>query len=411
MSTFRLQRTAVALALFASMLTSLAQPAPLPRVVQGLPGSVQPTAPGYRAGQALPTLTLKAPIPGVRKIEYLSNGFIEVAHVLITLPTGDSRDAAALLTAQRAVAATWLARSTLSEVDVSVYGAGSYAGFGGPPPIMTASVPATRQTEFAGLTVRTLSGYDRAWLARATQPIRIAPAEAYEGPETGPTYVGSARQALAQQRAQRLSGLRGSRTDGSVFYQGDPGIRQIALTFDDGVHPLYEPLILDALKRSGARATFFIVGRNALAYPYFVRDIVAQGHEVANHTYHHVRLPSLTAATIRDELTSTDVLLTGLTGQDIRFFRPPGGRFSGKVLDIARSEGLVTAMWTDDPGDFNNIGQAVVEHSLLNHLRPGGIVLLHENVPDTIRIMGDFVNDARAGRYQLVTLAELARPK
>jgi len=389
----------------------LAAPAPIPTVKQALPGSIQPIPPGYRKGTDLPTLTLTPPVPGVQKVEYLSNGFIEVAHVLVLVPASRNRDAQALNLAQRAAAGTFSARPGLAEVDVSVYASGQYAGFGGPPPVFTASVPASRQTSFARLNVNTLPTYDRAWMASTATPINSAPAEAYEGPEATPTYVGTAKQLQAQRLIQALSAAGGSRRDSSVFYQGDPAVRQIALTFDDGVHPLYEPLILDALRRGGAKATFFIVGRNALAYPYFVRDIAAQGHEVANHTYHHVRLPSLSSATMLQELTSTDALLSRLTGQDIRFFRPPGGRFSARVLAVAKSEGLITAMWTDDPGDFNNIGQINVENRLLSHLRPGGIVLLHENVPDTIRIMTDFINDARTSGYRLTTLAKMAGPR
>ena len=412
-------------ALSLTLLLSTALPGPVslaaPTVRQAVPGSVQlgsvqlgsvqPIPPGYRKRADLPTLTLTPALPGVRKVEYLSNGFIEVTHVLIMVPATSNRSALALRLAQRAVAGTFTARPELAEIDVSVYVSGQYAGFGGPPPVFTASVPILRQSAFAQLQIRTLPSYDRAWLASFTLPIDISPAKTYEGPEVASTYVDPAKQVQIQRLAQALSAVGGSSLDNSVFYHGNPAGTQIALTFDDGVHPMYEPLILDVLRRTGAKATFFIVGRNALAYPYFVRDIAAQGHEVANHTYHHVRLPRLSDSQIRQELTSTDALLGRLTGQDIRFFRPPGGRFSARVLAGAKREGLTTAMWTDDPGDFNNIGRVKVENRLLSHIRPGGIVLLHENVPDTISVMTDFINDARASGYQLTTLAQMAGPK
>jgi peptidoglycan-N-acetylglucosamine deacetylase len=380
--------------------------APVPPVQRGIPGAVQPRPPGYRTPAPLPTLQIRT--PGVKKVEYLSNGFIEVAHVLLLMPAGQDQDAPTLALAQQAVAATFQARPGLAEVDLSAYAAGRYAGFGGPAPLLTASVPVAQQAAFAALGLPTVGRYDRLWLASRDPGVTPAAVAAYEGREVAPTYVGSAKQTLLQRLAQLLSGTRGSRPDASVFYQGAPSVRQMAPTFDDGVHPLYEPLILDALRRGGARATFFIVGRNARAYPYFVRDIAAQGHEIANHTFHHVRLPALSAAAIRQELSSTDTLLSRLSGQDVRYFRPPGGRFSARVLNVARAEGLTTAMWTDDPGDFNNLGQPKVEMRLLNHVRPGGIVLLHENVPDTVRLMTDFINDARGTGYRLTTLGGLA---
>lgn len=403
-----MKRSLCSLLLGLAAACALAQPAPIPPVTHALPGQVQPIPPGYRAAQALPTLTLARPIPGLQKVESLSNGFIEVAHALILVPNGAGRDAVALERAQAAVAASFAARPGLAEVDVSVYAQGSYGGFGGPPPVLTASVPAPRQAEFARLKLNTLKTYDRVWLASAATPTRTPPDEAFEGPETIPAFVGSQSALQAQRLKQSLSSVQGSSLQGSVFYQGSPKERRMALTFDDGVHPLYEPLILDALRRGGAKATFFIVGRNARAYPYFVRDIAREGHEVANHTFHHVRLPHLSEAAIRQELTSADRLLTQLSGQDLRFFRPPGGRFSLKVLQVAKSEGLITAMWTDDPGDFNNIGQAQVEGKLLKHLRPGGIILLHENVPDTVNIMTDLIHDARGQGYTLTTLRQLS---
>ncbi|MFC6659506.1 polysaccharide deacetylase family protein [Deinococcus multiflagellatus] len=112
---------------------------------------------------------------------------------------------------------------------------------------------------------------------------------------------------------------------GGLLYRGRRDASNVAaLTFDDAPHPLYEPLLLDLLRRSGMHATFFVIGRNAQAYPYFVRDMVAQGHEVGNHTYHHVRLPPLSPGAARDELQWANTLLSSLTGRPVRYFRPPG---------------------------------------------------------------------------------------
>lgn len=111
---------------------------------------------------------------------------------------------------------------------------------------------------------------------------------------------------------------------------------------------------------------------------------------------------------IREELEQTDDLIVKVTGQDARYFRPPGGRYSPQVLAVAKSLGLTTAFWTDDPADFNNPGASVIESRLSSHLRPGGIVLLHDNAQQTIGLLSDFINDARGQGYTLVTLQTLA---
>ena len=124
----------------------------------------------------------------------------------------------------------------------------------------------------------------------------------------------------------------------------------------------------------------------------------------ANHTYHHVRLNTIPDATIRDELERTNRLVSAITGRPVRFFRPPGGRYSSSVLRVVRELGMTTAFWTDDPGDFNNPGQTVLENRTLNWMRPGGVVLLHDNAQQTTPILTDLLKDARAKGFELVTL-------
>ena len=181
-----------------------------------------------------------------------------------------------------------------------------------------------------------------------------------------------------------------------------------ALSFDDAPHPIYAPLLLDVLSRAGVKATFICIGRNARAYPYYVRDMLAQGHEIGNHTFHHVRLTELPAETVMDELEQCNSVLTGITGKPVTYFRPPGGRYSPETLTIARSLGLTTTFWTDDPADFNNPGQAVLAGRLSSKLRAGGIVLLHDNVLESLRVLPRFVEFAARQRVRLDTVAELA---
>jgi peptidoglycan-N-acetylglucosamine deacetylase len=321
------------------------------------------------------------------------------------VPNGESGIVPELNLAQAAVQRTFEARPSLSEVDVSVYRAGTYDGFGGPLPRLTASVPRARLGAFLALEPATLVNDDRAWVnpeAVPPQPSRT-PSDVLE---QTPVYEGDAAAVRAQQVKQLSAQVTGG-VRGGLFFHGDPLAPVAALSFDDAPHPLYEPLLLDTLRRMGVKATFFCIGRNARAYPYFVRDMIKQGHEVGNHTFHHVRLLGLPADAVRDELESANNVLTSITGQPVRYFRPPGGEYSPLTLQITSKLGLTTAFWTDDPGDFDNIGQTRLRSKLTSRLRYGGIVLLHDNVLETIEVLRPFLQTARTKGIKLVTVGEL----
>jgi peptidoglycan/xylan/chitin deacetylase (PgdA/CDA1 family) len=378
--------------------------APRPRlpVVQP-PGANQPVAPGFRNPAPLPTLELG--IPEVRKLEYASNGFIEVAHATILEPTGRAGVQIDLALAQAAVAAAFRARASLDEVDVSVYDANGFDGFGGPPPRFTASVPTARLEEFLRLEPGRVGSYDRAW----TNPMLVKAPTRKPQDDHGmraPTYYGPPDELRGQQVKQLASQLQGG-VRGGLYFHGNPAVPIAALSFDDAPHPLFEPLLLDTLRRANAKATFFCIGRNAVAYPYFVRDMVQAGHEVGNHTFHHVRLPPLSNNDVKDELERCNTVLTGITGLPVRYFRPPGGDYSAATLRIASSLGLTTTFWTDDPADFDNPGQAILESRLERRLRAGGIVLMHDNVLQSIQVLPTFLGVAGRRRIGLVTVGRL----
>jgi len=268
-------------------------------------------------------------------------------------------------------------------------------------------VPRTRLEAFQRLTLANLKSYDRLWLNPRDQiygPFRTPTDEL----ETNLQFQGSPVQLKAQRLEQAAAALQGG-VVGSRFYHGDPAVPLAALTFDDAPHPLYAPLLLDTLRRAGVKATFFCIGRNALAYPYFVRDMVRDGHEIGNHTFHHVRLNNLDKSTVLMEIQSANQVLERITGRPVRYFRPPGGRFSPTVLEVVRELNMTIVFWTDDPGDFQNLPDTTLENRLERKLRPGGIVLLHDNVLSTIEVLPDFLRLAERRGIRLGTVDELAR--
>ncbi|WP_425146181.1 polysaccharide deacetylase family protein [Deinococcus sp.] len=365
------------------------------------PGQVQPVAPNTLAAPSIPQLKLSPPIPELRKVEYLGNGYIEVAGAVLTLEASDQPRARALAgyAARRVLAA----REQLDEVDVSVYDKDSYGGFGGPLPILTASVPRDRLEAFESW-AQGRGSYERVWInATSAHPPSRKPDRVRE---LTVNFLGSladrAADTVHHTTAQVLGGVQAG-----LLYHGSARQPLTALTFDDAPHPMYEPLLLDLLRRGETKATFFVIGRNARAYPYFVRDMAEQGHEVANHTYHHVRLPGLSLADATLEMSGANAVLVGITGKPVRYFRPPGGDYTPETLRAAESLGLTTVFWTDDPGDFQNPGDSVLLERYSRNLRRGGIVLLHDNAPEMLQVLPAFLRLASARRIELATVAAL----
>lgn len=351
--------------------------APIPLMEGAAPP--QPVPP-----QSLPVLSL--PLPGLVRANYLSNGHIEVAHVVLQV-SQETTAIDLLRLAQRALKEALEARPRLFEVDLSLYRA-PYIPGAPDLPLFTASVPRVRAQEF--LALKSPSGYERLWL----NPGRSQPKPLEAILEDWPRFEGPEAYRAKEKANQILASRTGYR--GGVLYHGNPLLPYAALTFDDAPHPMFAPLLLDLLRELKLKATFFIIGRNAEAYPYFVRDMVAAGHELGNHTYHHLRLTKLSEEEVRQEILLGNRVLQDLTGTPPRLFRPPGGRVNRTVLQVAKELGLITVFWTDDPGDYLGLPQEALERKLLSHLRPGGILLLHDNVVGTLQVLPHLATKARA---------------
>lgn len=160
-----------------------------------------------------------------------------------------------------------------------------------------------------------------------------------------------------------------------------PGHR-IALTFDDGPHPEHTPQVLRVLRRYGAPATFFLIGENAAHHPDLVREIAADGHLIANHSWSHPRLDRLRTARVREELGATSDLLAAVLGEAPRWARAPYGAWHRPSLRICAELGMTPLGWSIDTEDWTRPGTAAIARAVLNGAHPGGIVLSHDGGGD-----------------------------
>jgi peptidoglycan-N-acetylglucosamine deacetylase len=188
------------------------------------------------------------------------------------------------------------------------------------------------------------------------------------------------------------------------------GDKEVVLTFDDGPWPGTTPAVLDALKRECVRATFFLIGRNAEAYPQLARRERAEGHTVASHSFSHPLLNLMTEPAAETEIdrgiAAVEAALDGKGAKQPKtpFFRFPGFASSPALLEHLERRGIVVFgadLWASDwkvmtPGDELRL--------VLDRLaaRRGGIVLFHDTKRQTAAMLPAFLRALKAGGYQVV---------
>lgn len=167
------------------------------------------------------------------------------------------------------------------------------------------------------------------------------------------------------------------------------GANNALLTIDDGPHPEHTPAILDLLDRHRLKAVFFLIGDRAAAHPHLVREILARGHEIGNHTQTH---PATTFWILRPkrlwrEIATCQETLTRLCPeQPPRFFRPPAGHHNVFLPVITRALGLRILMWNARGFDGVSTDVEKITRRIRERLKPGAIVLIHEATPVAIEV-------------------------
>jgi peptidoglycan/xylan/chitin deacetylase (PgdA/CDA1 family) len=216
-----------------------------------------------------------------------------------------------------------------------------------------------------------------------------------------------------QQQAQ----AKGFSTDVPSNFQGiviseaklPPEKKVIALTFDDGPWPNTTAKVLDILKKNRIKSTFFVVGQNVKNYPDLTKQIVADGHIIANHTWHHW-YHQMNAQAAAYEVANTTDIIYQTTGVRTSLFRPPGGIMNNGVAAYAKNNKYAVIMWSADSMDYSRPAVPRLMNNIFREAKPGGIVLMHDGGGDrsnTVKALPEIINRFRKQGYEFVTVPEL----
>ena len=204
-----------------------------------------------------------------------------------------------------------------------------------------------------------------------------------------------------------VSAVSGQASASSAAEPGqDSGV--VYLTFDDGPHPMYTPMILDLLERRGAQATFFPLGRRLEERweTHQIQDLLNRGHALGNHSWNHPRLLEMTRVDMRHELDQASAVVEKRAGYRPRCFRAPYGEVDATVLEVGNSMGMGHVAWDADPQEWRS---PTVEEAL-GHIRArlhdGSVVLMHDRRWMTLPILAKLLQVLPADRWSFQALPE-----
>lgn len=183
----------------------------------------------------------------------------------------------------------------------------------------------------------------------------------------------------------------------------------VALTFDDGPSGRFTRRLLEGLEERGVKATFLLCGYRLKDYPDTARKIFEAGHEIGLHGYSHKDMGKMTQAEAQREIDDTMALLP--SGCKPVFLRTPGGSSGEGVTRAAKNRGLALLTWSVDPKDWANHDAAAVEAAVVESVRDGDIILLHDMTDCSVDAALAIIDRLHAQGVRFVTVSELAKIK
>ena len=291
-------------------------------------------------------------------------------------------------------------------------------GLVGVLPRIGAAPPSTSTQMIPAEAVQTTPAYSEpataATVRQASTTTTTGASEASEttslisAPDTPPVPVlGSASDAkMTASTIRHLESLDISRYLGRQVKKGSAATGMVAVTFDDGPSDNTEEVLAD-LRRAGAKATFFFVGGRAKGRETAVRDTLAAGCEIGNHTYSHVELRKLTFAQFDAEVGRAERLLREFTGYSPKVVRPRGGKSDAIDLSYAQRMGLVLVDWNIHSADTDKKATVVSITANASRAPAGSIILMHETKKETVAAVPAVLARLKARGLKLVTVSEL----
>lgn len=198
------------------------------------------------------------------------------------------------------------------------------------------------------------------------------------------------------------------KTAGVTFTRVMVSGNYIAMTYDDGPHPVNTPRLLDMLAARNIKATFYVIGNAVNQNPGVLRRTVAEGHEIGNHTQTHPLLSRLGDSQLRQEMQRCEDSIGRAAGIRPRTMRPPYGGLLQRQRQLVLNEfGYPTILWSVDPLDWKRPGASVVTSRIVSGTTPGGIVLAHDLHSQTIDAMPQTLDGLLRRGFKFVTVSQL----
>lgn len=283
-----------------------------------------------------------------------------------------------------------------------------------PAPVQEMTQPQEATTPAPAATTDPASPLQAAAPVPAPAPTQTPTSPAASVKSKKPAIPVQRQQEQQAKRKLTLGELRHKYSD--IFkVNGQPGVKRIALTFDDGPDQLYTPQILDVLKANQVKATFFLLGKRAEANPNIVQRIVQEGHVIGNHSYSHPLFTKLSLEEYKQQIDRTSAILQAQIGYTPKLIRPPYGEITEEQLQWTGSNRYVIVNWNIDSLDWKGLSADQVSHNIISHARGGAIVLQHsaggdkQNLSGTVAALSTVISKIKADGYELVTVPQLLK--
>jgi peptidoglycan-N-acetylglucosamine deacetylase len=204
---------------------------------------------------------------------------------------------------------------------------------------------------------------------------------------------------------------------GPVFSEVKTTQKIVALTFDDGPNPPYTEQILDILKEKQISATFFLIGSNAAKHPDLVRRIVAEGHQIGNHTYNHIDLLKVDRETAAAEIDRTNEVLRAAVGFAPQVVRPPHGFRDPAIMEVMANRNMTVVEWSVMSKDWTNPGVETIVRRTMGKVQNGSVILLHDgdgiastsSRDQTVAATRQIIDELSAQGYKFVTVDKIVQ--